>query len=77
MITLFTKSGCPDCVKAKALLESEGIDYEIKDVETDFEAMQQLSNMGLRSLPQVFKNGSLVANGYQGLLRLWREDNLK
>ena len=77
MITLFSKEACPDCIKAKALLESECIDYEVKDVETDFEAMQQLSNMGLRSLPQVFKNGSLVSNGYQGLLRLWREDNLK
>ena len=77
MITLFSKGGCPNCVLAKTLLDEEGIDYEVKDVETDFEAMQQLSNMGLRSLPQVFKNGCLVANGYQGLLRLWREDNLK
>ena len=77
MIVLYTKEKCPNCVLAKTLLEEEQIDYEVKDVETDFEAMQQLSNMGLRSLPQVFKNGSLVANGYQGLLRLWREDNLK
>lgn len=77
MITLFSKSGCPNCVLAKTLLDEEGVDYEVKDVETDFEAMQQLSNMGLRSLPQVLKNGSLVANGYNGLLRLWREDNLK
>ncbi len=77
MITLFTKSGCPNCVLAKTLLEDAGVEYETKDVDTDFEAMQQLANMGLRSLPQVFKNGSLVANGYQGLLRLWREDALK
>lgn len=77
MIVLYTKEKCPNCALAKTLLEEEGIDYEVKDVETDFEAMQQLSNMGLRSLPQVFKNGSLVSNGYQGLLRLWREDSLK
>jgi glutaredoxin len=77
MIVLYTKAGCPDCIKAKALLESEGVDYQLKDVELDFEAMEKLSNMGLRSLPQVFKSGSLIANGYQGLLRLWREDNLK
>ena len=77
MITLYSKAGCPNCVLAKTLLDEENVDYEVKDVELDFEAMQQLSNMGLRSLPQVFKNGSLVANGYQGLLRLWREDNLK
>lgn len=77
MIVLYTKSGCPDCIKAKSLLESEDINYQTKNVEEDFEAQQQLANMGLRSLPQVFKNGSLVPNGYQGLLRLWREDNLK
>ena len=77
MITLFTKQACPNCVLAKTLLEDAGVEYETKDIETDFEAMQQLANMGLRSLPQVFKNGSLVANGYNGLLRLWREDDLK
>jgi glutaredoxin len=77
MITLFTKTNCSDCNKAKALLESEEIAFDTRNVEEDFEAMQQLSNMGLRSLPQVFKNGSLVPSGYQGLLRLWREDNLK
>lgn len=77
MIVLYTKEKCPDCIKAKSLLESEDIDYQTKNIEEDFEAQQQLANMGLRSLPQVFKDGSLVPNGYQGLLRLWREDSLK
>lgn len=77
MIVLYTKQNCPDCIKSKALLDSESIEYEVRDVETDFEAQQQLASMGLRSLPQVFKNNSLVPNGYNGLLRLWREDGLK
>lgn len=77
MITLYTKSNCPNCTLAKNLLNEEGIDYVTKDIEQDMEALQQLSNMGLRSLPQVFKNNSLIPNGYQGLLRLWREGNLK
>lgn len=77
MITLFTKNGCPNCVLAKTLLDEEQVAYETKNIEEDFDAMQKLSNMGLRSLPQVFKDGSLVPNGYQGLLRLWREGNLK
>jgi glutaredoxin-like protein NrdH len=77
MITLFTKNGCPNCVLAKTLLDEEQVAYETKNIEEDFDAMQKLSNMGLRSLPQVFKDGSLVPNGYQGLLRLWREGSLK
>lgn len=77
MIVLFTKNGCPNCVLAKTLLDEEGVEYETRNIEEDQEALQQLSNMGLRSLPQVFKDNSLVPNGYKGLLRLWREDKLK
>lgn len=77
MIVLFTKNGCQNCILAKTLLDEEGVEYETRNIEEDQEALQQLSNMGLRSLPQVFKDNSLVPNGYKGLLRLWREDKLK
>ena len=76
MITLYTKKSCPNCVLAKNLLDSENVSYEVKDVEEDFEAMQKLANFGVRSLPQVFKGNTLIPNGYQGLLRLWREGAL-
>lgn len=76
MITIYSKSGCPNCVMAKTLLDEEQVDYEVKNIEEDFEAQQFISNLGLRSLPQVFKDGFLVPNGYQGLLKLWREDAL-
>ena len=76
MITVFSKKACPQCVLAKTLLDEENIEYEVKDIEEDFEAQQYLANLGLRSLPQILQNGSLVPNGYQGLLRLWREGNL-
>lgn len=77
MITLYSKSGCPNCVLAKTLLDEEEIKYVVKDIELDFEAQQELANLGLRSLPQILKNGELVSGGYQGLLRLWREGSLK
>jgi glutaredoxin-like protein NrdH len=77
MYTIYTKSNCAQCVTAKTLLKSEGIEFEEKNVEEDLEALQYLSQMGLRSMPQVLKNGSLIPNGLQGLQRLWREDKLK
>lgn len=77
MIVLFTKNGCPNCVLAKTLLDEEEIEYQTRNIEEDLEALQELTSYGLRSLPQVFKDNSLVPNGYQGLLRLWREGKLK
>jgi len=77
MITIYTKSGCPNCEYAKTLLDNEGVDYETKNIEEDFEALTFLSNQGLRTLPQVYKNNHLIPNGYQGLLRLKREGTLK
>lgn len=76
LYTIFTKSDCPNCVQAKALLNSEGAEYSEKNVEEDSEALAYLSQMGLRSLPQILKGNSLIPNGLQGLQRLWREGNL-
>lgn len=76
LYTIFTKSDCPNCVQAKALLKSEDIEFIEKNVEEDAEALTYLSQMGLRSLPQILKGNSLVSNGLQGLQRLWREGNL-
>lgn len=76
LYTIFTKSDCPNCVQAKALLKSEDIEFIEKNVEEDAEALTYLSQTGLRSLPQILKGNSLVPNGLQGLQRLWREGNL-
>ena len=74
--TIFTKNACAQCVTAKNLLKSEGIEFSEKNVDEDQEALQQLLQMGLRSMPQIMKNNSLIPNGLQGLQRLWREGNL-
>lgn len=68
-ITIYTKSNCPNCVSAKALLKSKGLEY----TEQDFESMTdgQLEEWrthypDVRQMPQIFFDGQRVG-GLAGL----------
>jgi glutaredoxin 3 len=67
MLTVYTKNHCPFCDRAKALLESKGIEYTTINLEEQPEAREVLVDLGLRSVPQIFKDGVLLPGGYQGL----------
>jgi glutaredoxin len=67
MITVYSKNNCPFCDRAKALLESKGIEYKTINIEEHPEHRETLVDMGLRSVPQLFKDGVLLPGGYQGL----------
>lgn len=67
MITVYTKDTCPFCDRAKALLESKGIEYKTVNIGQDTDAREFLVDQGLRSVPQIFNDGVLLAGGYQGL----------
>ena len=67
MITVYSKNNCPFCDRAKALLESKGISFETVMMEDAPEAREFLMEQGLRSVPQIFKDGVLLPGGYQGL----------
>lgn len=67
MITVYTKDQCPFCDRAKALLESKGIEYRTVHVGQEEGAREFLMDQGLRSVPQIFKDGVLLPGGYQGL----------
>jgi glutaredoxin len=67
MITVYSKNNCPFCDRAVALLESKGIEFRTIKVETDPDAKEFLMDQGLRSVPQIFKDGVLLPGGYQGL----------
>ena len=67
MITVYSKNNCPFCDRAKALLESKGIPFETVMMEDAPEAREFLVEQGLRSVPQIFKDGVLLPGGYQGL----------
>lgn len=70
MITVYSKQNCPYCVQAKKLLESKGIDYEEIRIDEDEGAKQFVLSQGHRSVPQIYKDGSLlVEGGFQGLAK--------
>jgi glutaredoxin len=67
MITVYSKNQCPFCDRAKALLESKGISFNVINIEEQPEHRETLVDLGLRSVPQIFKDGVLLPGGYQGL----------
>lgn len=52
---VWSKDACPFCVQAKALLESQGIDFEERNVSRDWTKEQLLEAVpNARTLPQIF-----------------------
>ena len=67
MITVYSKNNCPFCDRAIALLESKDIPFKVIKMEENTGAREFLMEQGLRSVPQLFKNGVLLPGGFQGL----------
>jgi len=74
MITVYTKTQCPYCDMAKALLESRGVEYTTINVEEQPEAREFLVDNGHRSVPQIYKNNQHIPGGYQGLAGMSEEE---
>ena len=72
-ITIYTKSGCPNCVTAKRLLDSKGIGFEEFSVDAphimDF---FQKTYPEARQMPQIFIQGQRVG-GLAGLQAALKE----
>jgi len=69
-IEIYTKTWCPYCRRAKAMLKSLGLDYTDYDI-TDNEDLQQemVERSGKKSIPQIFINDEKVG-GYDNLIEL-------
>jgi glutaredoxin 3 len=66
-ITIYTKSGCPNCDTAKALLKAKGLQYSEVDVEVgDRLAILLNSYPEARQMPQIWINDQRVG-GLAGL----------
>jgi len=63
MITMYTKTVCPYCVRAKNFLEMNNIEYETINVEEDREGRDWLVEQGFRAVPQFFIKGKLLVEG--------------
>lgn len=62
-ITVYSTRWCPDCIRARRVLTSAGIEYDEIDVSKDAQAAEIVKSMnsGNRSVPTiVFPDGSLL-----------------
>ena len=58
---VWSKDACPFCVQAKALLEQRGIEYEERNVSTNWTREQLLEAVpDARTLPQIFLDGQHI-----------------
>lgn len=66
-ITVYTKSSCPNCVSAKALLKSKNLTFEERSIDDPGEHMAfTMVYPDVRQMPQIFIDGQRVG-GLAGL----------
>jgi glutaredoxin 3 len=75
-VTVYTKSNCPFCVRAKRLLEKKGVAFEEISVEGD-DALRTwlVEKTGQMTIPQVFA-GERSLGGFTDLDALDRDGKL-
>jgi glutaredoxin 3 len=61
-VEVYSTRYCPYCFRAKALLESKGVEYEDIDVTDDPELRADMTRRagGRRTVPQIFINGEII-----------------
>jgi len=59
-VTIFTRVGCPFCVKAKGLLRDAGLDYDELVLNRDFRESTIRAISGKSTVPQIFIDGELI-----------------
>lgn len=68
-ISVFSRKGCPFCVRAKGLLHDAGLDFEELVLNRDFTDRTLRAVAGATSVPQIFINGAHI--GGAGQLEQW------
>ncbi len=59
-VTVFTRQGCPFCVRAKGLLADAGLDYDELVLNRDFRESTIRAISGQTTVPQVFIDGERI-----------------
>lgn len=70
-LIIYSKTVCPYCVQAKALLDAKGIEYVEVNIESNAQGRDYILEKGLRSVPQVFEGENLI--GGFDKLKTWVE----
>lgn len=72
MITIYGKSGCVYCERAKDYLMLNDIKYEYINIEDDGEALNFIINNGHKTVPQCYENNKCIG-GYEDLVKYTKE----
>jgi glutaredoxin-like protein len=59
-VTVFTREGCPFCVRAKGMLHDAGIDFDELVLNRDYGEVTLRAVAGKSMVPQVFINGECI-----------------
>ena len=59
-VTVFSRDGCPHCLRAKGLLRDANIDFEALELNKQYSDRSLRAVSAATSLPQVFVNGELI-----------------
>jgi glutaredoxin-like protein len=60
LVSLFSKVGCPYCLRAKKMLEEKGLQYEEIILGRDATSRSLRAMSGNTTTPQVFIDGQLI-----------------
>jgi glutaredoxin-like protein len=74
-VTVFSREGCPFCVRAKGMLHDAGIPFEELVLNRDFSESTIRAVSGESTVPQVFINGERI--GGSEALEAWFADKAK
>ena len=72
---MFSRDGCPYCVRAKGMLHDAGIQFDELVLNRDFSESTIRAVSGKTSVPQVFVNGERI--GGSEALEAWLASNVK
>ena len=71
-VTVFSREGCPYCVRAKGMLRDAGIEFEELVLNRDFNEATIRAISGEATVPQVFINGARIG-GSEALEKYFAE----
>lgn len=57
-VELFVQAGCSSCLRAKEFLRNNGVEFELRDVSADPDALAVLQSRGVSTVPVVFVSDS-------------------
>lgn len=76
-VKMYLEYLCPYCIRARELLDAEGVAYEMVDVEEDPEARVRMKEaVGSRKVPQIWV-GDRHIGGFEELRKLHRRGQLE